>query len=75
MHDEFKEREVERHPPSGEKALGDTTGKFWEQEATDGISKDVTLSELVQIMKWDHACKPHQSKPSPQLYVFLCNNK
>lgn len=28
MHDEFKEREVERHPPSGEKALGDTTGKF-----------------------------------------------
>lgn len=56
MHDEFKERGVERHPPSGEKALGDTTGKFWEQEATDGIGKDVTLSELVQIMKWDHAC-------------------
>lgn len=56
MHDEFKERGVERHPPSGEKALRDTTGKFWEQEATDGIGKDVTLSELVQIMKWDHAC-------------------
>lgn len=28
MHDVFKEREVERHPPSGEKALRDTTGKF-----------------------------------------------
>lgn len=28
MHDEFKERGVECHPPSGEKALRDTTGKF-----------------------------------------------
>lgn len=54
---------------------GVATSKFWEKEATDGIGEDVTLPELVQIMKWDHARKPHQSRQSPQVYPVLWNNK
>lgn len=43
--------EVVGHPSSGEKVSGVATNKFGEQEATDGTGEDVTLPELVQLMK------------------------
>lgn len=57
--------EVAGHPSSGERVSEAATSKFGELWATDGNGEDVTLPELVQLMKWDHACKPHQSKPCP----------
>ena len=67
-------RGVKGRPSSGDKVSGAAMSMSWEQEATDGSGGDVTLPELVQIMKWDHARKPHQSVPSPRLDAVLWNN-
>lgn len=44
-------REVEGRSSSGEKVSDAATSTFGEQEDTDGMGEDVTLPELVQIMK------------------------
>lgn len=65
--------EVIGHPSSGEKVFGESRhagSENWRPQMAL-VRKDVTLPELVGLMKRDHARKPHQSRASPVLCAVL----